>query len=120
MRLGPGVWALTVRHVTDTAPSDWVSPRPPTLVRFAPTADPEVQEVNFTVVTADAQVTGTVALPGGGVPGFTVTVALRNDEGVGIEVQTNPTDGSFAARVPHGGYKVTVVPARPRTTSGRR
>ncbi len=113
MQLGPGVWALTVRHVTDTAPADWVHPHAPKLVRFAPTPDPEVQEVNFTVMTADAQVTGTVTLPGGGVPGFTVTVALRNDEGVGVEVRASLTDGSFAARLPHGSYKVAVRPENP-------
>ena len=110
MNLGPGVWALTLRHVTDTNPADWVYPNAPQLVRFKFNTEPEQQEVNFTVLTADAEVTGQVTLPGGGVPGFTVTVALRNDEGVGVHTTASLTDGSFAVRVPHGDYKVTVHP----------
>ncbi len=83
LRLSDGLWALTVKTISTTTPSEWVYPNPPQLVHFEHNAEPERKQVDFTVLTADAHVVGAVELPGGGVPTFTVTVSLHNDEGIG-------------------------------------
>ncbi|MGH2522748.1 MAG: hypothetical protein ACRDH2_09635, partial [Anaerolineales bacterium] len=111
--LSPGLWALTVHAISDTNPADWVYPHPPKLVHFLPTPSAETKRVNFTVLTADATVTGIVELPGGSTPPFTVTVGLFSDEGVGKRTTIDPLDGSFSLNVPHGGYKVVIHPEDP-------
>jgi len=107
--LSDGLWALTVKPISTTAPSDWVYPNPPQLVHFEHTSQPERKQVDFIVVRADARVSGTVELPGGGVPTFTVTVSLHDDEGIGARTTISPTDGGFDVAVPNGGYKVRVT-----------
>ncbi len=112
--LSDGLWALTVRPISTTTPSDWVYPNPPQLVHFQHTVRPEHKQVDFTVLTADAHVSGTVALPGSGtlqLP-FTVTVSLHNDEGIGARAVVSDS-GAFDIAVPHGGYKVWVTPDDP-------
>jgi hypothetical protein len=108
--LSDGLWALTVKPISTTTPSDWVYPNPPQLVHFEHTSEPEHKQVDFIVVRADARVSGTVELPGGGVPTFTVTVSLHDDEGIGARTTISPTDGSLNIGVPNGGYKVWVTP----------
>jgi hypothetical protein len=113
LHLGPGLWALTVSPVTDTIPGGWVFPKPPQLVHFRNDNDPESKSQNFVVVLPDASVTGSIKMPDGvSTPPFTVTIALHNDEGVGIHTAMKP-DGSFAISVPNGGYKVLVHPDNP-------
>lgn len=112
MRLSPGLWALTVRHITSTVPYSWVYPYPPQLVYFHYNTDPEHETVDFTVVRADSTVTGRVQLPDGSAPPFAVTVSLRNDEGVGMHKQIEP-DGTFSIAVPSGSYRVSVHPQSP-------
>ncbi|RLC64439.1 MAG: hypothetical protein DRI48_07630 [Chloroflexi bacterium] len=101
--------------ISTTIPSAWVYPHPPQLVHFQHNVRPERKQVDFTVLTADAHVTGAVAMPGAGtaVLPFTVTVALHNDEGIGVRTVVSPTGGTFDVAVPHGGYKVGVIPDDP-------
>jgi hypothetical protein len=108
LNLTPGLWALTVRPISTTHPSRWVYNKPPQLVHFQHSLLPEHKGQDFAVLTADAHVTGTVRLPDGSPPTFTVTVALHNDEGVGRRAAVSP-NGAFDVAVPHGGYKVWVV-----------
>jgi len=108
--LSDGLWALTVKPINTTVPFRWVYPKPPQLVHFRHDPEPERKRVGFTVVTADALVSGTVELPGGGVPTFTVTVSLHDDEGIGARTVISPTTGAFDVAVPNGGYKVWVTP----------
>lgn len=108
--LAPGLWALTVKKVDDTSPSDWVFPDAPLLVYFQANNDPETRTQDFTVLTADVSVSGVVAMPDGSTPPFTVTVGFYSDEGVGVKLHIDPADGSFSARLPNGGYKVVIHP----------
>ena len=108
--LSDGLWALTVKVISTTTPSEWVYPSPPQLVHFQHNAEPERKQMDFVVLTADALVSGTVELPGGGVPPFTVTVSLHNDEGIGRRDVISPTSGAFDIAIPNGGYKVWVTP----------
>ena len=112
LRLSPGLWALTVKETDLSNPAHWIFPKPPQLVHFQHNLEPEMKTQNFKVITADSLVVGIVEMPGGGAPPFSVTVALRNSEGLGKQVDIMP-DGSFSARVPHGGYKVVVHPHDP-------
>lgn len=113
MNLASGLWALTVRPISDTLPADWTYPQPPQLVFFAFNNHPESRTQDFTVLVADSQVTGLVMLPDGLTPPtFTVTVSLHNDEGVGRHIDI-ATDGSFSLALPSGGYKVDVFPHDP-------
>ncbi|MDY6876026.1 MAG: carboxypeptidase-like regulatory domain-containing protein [Chloroflexota bacterium] len=107
--LADGLWALTVKVISTTMPSEWVYPNPSQLVHFKHNAEPEHKQVDFTVLTADAHVTGAVELPGGGVPTFTVTVSLHNDEGIGARTVIT-ADGTFDIAIPNGGYKVWATP----------
>ncbi len=109
LRLSDGLWALTVKVISTTTPSEWVYPNPPQLVHFQHNPSPERKQVDFTVLTADAHVVGVVELPGGGVPTFTVTVSLHNDEGVGARTVIT-ADGTFDIAIPNGGYNVWVTP----------
>jgi len=119
LRLSGGLWALTVKAISTTTPSEWVYPDPPQLVHFQHNLEPERKQVDFTVLTADAHVTGAVELPGGGTAAlpFTVTVSLHNDEGVGrqavITMTTGAVSGTFDIAIPNGGYKVWVTPDDP-------
>ena len=108
--LSDGLWALTVQAISTTVPSEWVYPNPPQLVHFQHNPDPEWKRVDLTVVTADALVSGAVELPGGGVPTFTVTVSLHDDEGVGARTVVSPGTGAFEVAVPNGAYEVWVTP----------
>jgi len=108
--LSDGLWALTVKVISTTTPSHWVYPNPPQLVHFQHNPKPERKQVDFTVLTADALVSGAVELPGGGVPTFTVTVSLHNDEGIGARTVISPANGTFDIAIPNGGYKVWVTP----------
>ncbi len=105
MNLGPGLWAVTVRPYSDTLPVEWVYPNPPTLVYFQNTSLPEQSTLDFNVLVADASLQGTVTLPDGSTPPFTVTVGLHNGEGVGRQVLADPADGSFEIEIPNGAYK---------------
>ena len=113
LKLAPGLWALTVQPVEDTAPADWVYTLPPQFVFFRHDNLPEAREQDFEVTLADATVSGVVTLPEGGTPPFTVTVALHSDEGVGRKTSIDPMDGSFELRVPNGRYKVAIHPQDP-------
>jgi hypothetical protein len=108
LNLTPGLWALTVRPISITHPSHWVYNKPPLLVHFQHNLLPEHKRQDLGVLTADAHVTGTVRLPDGSPPTFTVTVALNNDEGVGRRAAVSPS-GDFDIALPHGAYKVWVV-----------
>jgi len=114
LNLAPGLWALTVRPISITTPSHWVYPQPPQLVAFPPNTISETKRLDFEVLTADARVTGTVEMPDGSTPPFTVTVVLHSDEGVGVQGVISPTDGSFDIAVPNGDYQVWVRPEDPR------
>jgi len=109
--LSDGLWALTVKVISTTTPSEWVYPNPPQLVHFQHNPRPEQKQVDFTVLTADAHVVGTVELPGGGTAQlpFTVTVSLHNDEGIGARTVVT-ADGTFDIAIPNGGYNVWVTP----------
>jgi hypothetical protein len=112
LTLAPGLWALTVRPISTSVPLHWVYPRPPQLLHFDDTPIKETKQLNFKVLTADAQVTGAVEMPGGGAPAFTVTVGLFTDEGIGVK-QDIDASGLFTFHVPHGPYKVDVRVASP-------
>ncbi len=114
LNLAPGLWALTIRPISITTPTHWIYPQPPQLVAFPPNAISETKRLDFEVLTADARVTGTVKMPDGSTPPFTVTVVLHSDEGVGVEGTINPTDGSFNIAIPNGDYQVWVRPDDPR------
>ncbi len=111
MRLGSGLWALTVRPVSATVPGEWVYPDPPQFVRFRYDNSPQSETVDFAVLTADSGAFGTVQMPDGSPPPFTVTVALYNNEGIGRRTRIDPANGTFSLTLPSGGYKVAVHPA---------
>jgi hypothetical protein len=113
LKLAPGLWALTVQPVEDTAPADWAYTLPPQFVFFRHDNLPEARTQDFDVTLADATVSGVVTLPDGSTPPFTVTVALHSDEGVGRKVLIDPVDGSFELKVPNGSYKVAIHPQDP-------
>ena len=106
--LGPGRWVVTVRTTTDTTPSNWVFPHRPEFVRFNNSAEAETKQQDFTVLVADATVNGTVVMPDGSTPPFSVTVGIFNNEGIGQRDRVNPADGTFALQVPQGTYNVRV------------
>lgn len=114
MRLSGGLWAVTVEKTDLSDPSAWLYLDPPKLVFFNYDLDPDLKTLNFEVLTADAEVVGVIEMPDGGAPPFTTTVALRNNEGNGIGVTIDPTDGSFAIRVPNGNYRLFVNPEDPQ------
>ena len=113
MRLGGGLWSITVEPTPHSNPGDWVNPDPPQLIHFDHDLQPEFKEVDFEVLTADSTVIGTIELPDGGTPAFSVTVNLRNNEGVGRTVLMDPADGSFEVMVPHGNYVLHIQPHDP-------
>jgi len=113
LELAPGLWALTVRTITDTTHSGWIYPLPPQLIFFHFGAADENRLQDFTVITPDSQVNGNITLPDGvSVPPFTVTIGLHNDEGVGRMVQMT-ADGTFSVTIPNGSYKVDIFPHDP-------
>ena len=113
LRLSGGLWGLTVEPTEAANPAHWVYPDPPLLVHFDDDLRPEFKNVSFTALTADATVSGLVAMPGGGTPPFTVTVALRTNEGIGRATLVDSNNGSFALQVPHGSYILHVQPHDP-------
>jgi len=113
LKLAPGLWALTVQAVEDTAPADWAYRLPPQFVFFRHDNQPEGRTQDFEVTLADATVSGVATLPDGSTPPFTVTVALHSDEGVGRKTSIDPADGSFELKVPNGRYKVSIHPQDP-------
>jgi hypothetical protein len=113
VQLGPGLWAMTVKVISDTHPAPWVYPQPPQLVFFHFDNQPQAQQQDFTVFTTDASVIGSVQMPDGSPPPFTVTVALHNDEGIGLRQKIEPLSGEISMTVPSGGYKVVIHPASP-------
>jgi hypothetical protein len=112
LTLSPGLWTVDVRPISTTVPAHWLEPNPPRLVQFDDTPLPERKIVNFVVLTADATVDGSVQLPGGDAPPFTVTVALHNDEGLGLAQPIDPS-GHFSFLVPHGVYNLDLRLASP-------
>lgn len=114
LHLSSGLWSITVEPTDSSDPGQWLYPHPPRLVHFEHNLEPEVKIVHFEVVTADSHVTGIVKLPGGGTPPFTVTVGLRNNEGIGRSQVVDPADGSFDIQVPHGNYVLAVIPHDPQ------
>ena len=113
LKLAPGLWALTVQSVDDSAPADWAYTLPPQFVFFRHDNLAESREQDFEVTLADATVSGVVSMPDGSTPPFTVTVALHSDEGVGRKALIDPVDGSFELKVPNGRYKVSIHPQDP-------
>lgn len=117
MQLSSGLWAMTVKPVSTTVPSDWVFNKPPQLVFFEFNKTPENKTQNFTVLAADATVIGSVVLPGGTVvlpsDPVTVTVAIFNNEGVGRHADIQAGE-SFTITLPSGGYKVVVHSHNPQ------
>ena len=122
LRLSDGLWALTVKAISTTVPSEWVYPDPPQLVHFQHNSRPEQKRVDFTVLTADANVIGAVEMPGGGAATrpLTVTVSLHNDEGVGrqaaVTIAAGAISETFDIAVPSGGYRVSVKSHDPAYT----
>jgi hypothetical protein len=112
LELSEGLWALTVEHQDDSNPAKWVYPNSPQLVYFLHNRLPESRTVNFTVLSADSTVIGSVLLPGGSAPPFTVTVALHGSDGVGASTGIDAS-GAFTLNVPHGGYTINVRPDNP-------
>ena len=111
LNLSTGLWALSVRREPDSSPADWVYPDPPAFVYFQFNTQPEERQQDFTVLMADAAVIGEIQMPDGSAPPFSVTVALRNDEGIGRRDETTVGDGAFEIAVPNGGYKVVIHPS---------
>ena len=116
LTLSPGVWSIEVKPISATVPHDWIDPNPPRLVQFDNSARPESKALNFQVDAADATVLGAVELPDHSAPPFTVTVALRNDEGFGGAQDLDAT-GHFTFEVPHGVYNLDVRVYDPRFTA---
>lgn len=108
LNLGQGAWAITIRPNEFLTDVNWIYTDPPQIVIFDDTTDEETKRQNFEVLTSDAVVSGTVTLPGGGVPPFTVTVGVRNNEGLGHSEMVDPSDGSFSINVPNGPYMLYV------------
>ncbi|MFQ5575896.1 MAG: hypothetical protein ACE5G8_02780, partial [Anaerolineae bacterium] len=76
LNLSPGLWALTVKPVSSTVPGDWIYPGAPAILHFPRDTVPQTRQQDFTVLTADAAVSGTVLLPGGDPQGQGVMVLL--------------------------------------------
>jgi hypothetical protein len=113
LNLSAGLWSLTVRPVQGTTPSNWVYTFGPQWVHFQHDTSNELKHVEFRVITADSHVIGTVQMPDGSTPPFTVTVGIHTDAGIGRSQEIDPAGGSFDIPLPHGAYKVTIVAADP-------
>lgn len=108
--LSEGLWSLNVQPISGTVPAEWVYPYGPQLVHFQHDTSDEVRNVDFHVVTADSRVVGSITLPDGSAPPFTVTVGFENDAGIGRRQVLPPGQNRFDVALPHGGYKVAVLP----------
>jgi hypothetical protein len=108
IHLSAGLWTLTVEPVSGTTPANWLYLFGPQLVHFQHDSSEETKTVDFQVITADSNVVGTIQMPDGGVPPFTVTVGIHTDAGIGRSQAIDPDNGSFDIPVPHGAYKVTI------------
>jgi len=113
LRLSAGLWAISVHPTTASNPSGWVYPDAPQFVRFRDTLLPRTEQVDFEVLLADSGAFGTVQMPDGSPPPFTVTVALYNNEGVGRRTQSDPATGAFTLTLPAGGYKAAIHASDP-------
>ncbi|MCA9988578.1 MAG: carboxypeptidase regulatory-like domain-containing protein, partial [Anaerolineales bacterium] len=113
MRLGGGLWSITVEPTALSDPNAWINPDPPQIIHFDHDLQPEFKQVHFEVLTADSTVTGAIEMPDGSVPPFPVTVSLRNAEGIGRSVEMELADGSFSLMVPHGNYLLHIQPDHP-------
>ena len=119
LALGSGVWQVSVlAPPLSTSSPDWVYTGGPQAVTFNGNPDPTSpnQQLNFTVVTATATISGNVLAPGGG-SNFNapnrVWVRAANDEGQGNTVQVDLTDGSFAVHVLPGNTHLRLVLENP-------
>ncbi len=113
LHLSGGLWSLTVNHTDLANPVHWIYRQPPQLVHFDKDLQPEAKTVNFEVTTADSQVMGSIEMPDGSPATFTVTVGLRNNEGIGRQQILSPGQTDFDIRVPNGNYVLSVVPHDP-------
>lgn len=111
LSLSAGLWAMTVKPTDTSVPANWVFAKPPQLVHFRHNLNEEAKVQDFEVLTADAKFIGVVALPGGGVPGFPVTVVAHNDEGIGRSDTIDAATGAFEINIPNGTYQIAVLPA---------
>ena len=116
IHLSTGLWTLTVEPVSGTTPANWLYLFGPQLVHFQHDTSDETKTVGFRVITADSSVVGTVQMPDGGVPPFTVTVGIHTDAGIGRSQVIDPDNGSFDISVPHGAYKVAIRADDPEYT----
>ncbi|MFN2224660.1 MAG: collagen binding domain-containing protein, partial [Anaerolineae bacterium] len=108
--LSEGLWLLDVRPISGTVPADWLYADGPQLVHFQHDTTDEVKTVNFEVLTADSHVVGSVTLPDGTAPPFTVTVGIQNDAGIGRRQVLPPGENGIHLALPHGSYKMAILP----------
>jgi Carboxypeptidase regulatory-like domain len=113
--LGSGAWQINVQAPPfSTTSPDWVYVAGPQSVTFNGNPDPisPTQQLDFTVLTATAAITGNILAPGGGT-NFNapnrVWVRAANEEGQGNTVQVNPADGSFSVNVLPGNTHLRLV-----------
>ena len=117
--LGAGTWNVNVlAPALSTTSPDWVYAGGPQAVTFNGNPDPisPTQQLDFTVLTATATITGNLLAPGGGI-NFNAPnrawVRAANDEGQGNTVQVNPADGSFSVNVLPGNTHLRLVLENP-------
>lgn len=103
-----GQWMVSVEPNHDSTSSvDWAYTGQPKPVTFnTDTSSPETQTVDFSVVTANALVTGTLLDPSNH-PVTQARVEVRNSTGQGNGANPNPA-GNFSINVPAGSYQVMV------------
>ena len=104
LALSSGSWELMISSRPGDPNVDWVYAGYPETVSFANDETQETKTVNFTVVTADTHVTGSVVGPNGEVliP-WAIRVEVRDNHGRGNEGSLRD-DGTFAVPVAAGTY----------------
>ena len=99
-----------------TAPAGYTVTTPPQTITIATGVETPIENVDF-VLTADPDISGTVTASGAGVSGVTVT-ATPNGGGTAVSTVT-AADGTYTfARVPAGGYTVSITPPADYIVSG--
>ncbi len=115
LALGTGAWEVNVQAPPiSTASPNWVSVNGPQAVTFNGNPDPisPTQQLEFTVLTATATITGNILAPGGGASFNApnrVWLRAANNEGQGNTVQVDPANGSFSVQVLPGNTHLRLV-----------
>ncbi|MCK4825201.1 carboxypeptidase regulatory-like domain-containing protein, partial [bacterium] len=107
LKVGGGNW-MVMPHPKDHETANWSYFEPPKKVTFALDQTTEKAIVNFTVLRADARVTGRVLNPDGSAPDrYKVHVNISSSHGHGGGAKLDDS-GTFSTAVPAGSYTLHI------------